>query len=148
MKRPRLRFTVRRLMIAVAILALSLRAILWVAEMRTRSAAHHRRAIEFVLITARSGSVVHTKDGRRVDRYENENRRREDAWARQLAEKYWHLSNYPWLAVEPDPPRPEPLAHPRSAFELPEEDARPWWDQGSDPPAWTFLWTWPQNRWW
>jgi hypothetical protein len=132
-------------MIAVAILALSLWAILWVVEMRARSAAHRRRAFDFAVMTARSGSLVQMSNGRWVDRYENENTRLMDAWALRMAEKYWHLSDYPWLPVEPDPPPPERLAHPRTAFELPEKK----WngllvgERGSRPPAWTFLWTWP-----
>ena len=55
MKRPRLRFTVRRLMIAVAILALSISAVRWVVEMRARSIAHYLRAEDFAVMTMRSG---------------------------------------------------------------------------------------------
>jgi hypothetical protein len=135
-------------MMAVVILALSLRAIFWVVEMRTRSAAHRQRAWEFALMRACVASFVPMNDGRWVDRYEDENTRLRDAWARRMSEKYWHLSDYPWLAVEPDPPPPERLAHPRTAFELPELE----WngllvgERGSRPPAWTFLWTWPWGK--
>src|SRR6516162_3210080 len=114
------RFTVRRLMVAVAILPLSLRAILWVVEMRTRSALYDRRAFEFAHSTARSGSIALTKDGREVNLYDDENDWLHDAWACTMAKKYWRLSDYPWLPVEPDPPPPERLAHPRRAVDLPE----------------------------
>ncbi len=140
MKPPR--YTVRRLMVAVAILALSLRAILWLVEMRTRSAAYQRRAWEIGLMTARSGSGILTSDGRWVGIGEDENTRLHDAWACKLAEKYWRLSDYPWLPVEPDPPPPERLAQPRRAIDLPAEMESDCWDRGSRPPAWTFLWTW------
>jgi hypothetical protein len=86
MRRPRL--TIRRLMVVVAILALSLRSILWVVEMRTRSATYARRAFEFGLMSARSGSFVKTKDGRWVNRYDDENDWLRDGWACKLAEKY------------------------------------------------------------
>jgi hypothetical protein len=137
MKLPRVRFTVRRLMIVVAVLAVGFGAIKWVAEMRARSADYRRRAFEFVLLALRRGSMVHTDDGRWVDRYEDENVRRHDEWARRMEAKYLRLSYYPWLAAEPDPPPPKPLAHPRNPFALPE--ALP--IERPRRPAWTFLWT-------
>jgi hypothetical protein len=133
-------------MITVAILAPGFTAIKWVAEMRTRSAAYRRRASEFAAVTGRMVSWTRTPDGKWYDRYENENDRLMDAWAWPLVAKYLRLSDYPWLEAEPDPPPPEPSAHPRGARELPERrdsvvtsgfeilDPRP--------PAWTFLWTW------
>jgi hypothetical protein len=143
MRWPRPRFTVRRLMIAVAILAIGFGAIKWVAEMRARSSDYRRRAIEFERRTLRRGSLVRTDDGRWVDRFDNENDRLGDDWARRMAAKYERLSYCPWLATEPDPPPPLPLAHPRSARELPGLD---YWNVTSvydlRPPAWTFLWTW------
>ena len=154
MKLPRVRFTVRRMMVAVAIVALSLGAIRWVVEMRHRSAAYQRRALEYaVSIRCSTGILVRMPDGRWVDRYryQDENDRRDDAWARQLAAKYRRLSYTPWLAAGPDPPRPVRLAHPRNAFELPakvitEVDVdQPSWDWVERPPAWTFLWTWPRR---
>jgi hypothetical protein len=148
MRRPRLRFTVRRLMIAVAILALSIRSITWVVELRTRSGTYARRAEEYARSTGRAGSWTTTQDGRVVDLYEDENSRLRDVWACKMAEKYWRLSDYPWLPVEPDIPPPEPLAHPRNAFELPEKTKSEsgCWNPYPRPPDWTFLWTW--RRWW
>jgi hypothetical protein len=78
---PRPRFTARRLIVAIAILALVFGAIAWVAEMRARSAAHRRRAIGFSMSTMRRGRVVYTPDGRWVDSYDNENDLLRDAWA-------------------------------------------------------------------
>ena len=143
MRLPRVRFTVRRLMVAVAVFAVGFGGVAWVASMRALSAAYERRAEEFQLLTARMGSMVTTPDGRWVSRYDDENDLLSDAWAMRLAVKYQRLSYYPWLAVEPDLPPPEPLAHPRSARDVPERDdspARSFF--GSRPPAWTFPWTW------
>jgi hypothetical protein len=147
MRRPRLRFTVRWLMIAVAIIALSISSVRWVVEMRARSIAHYQRAEDFVVMTMRSGSLVTMPDGRVIDRYEDENDRIIDAWALPLARKYRRLSHYPWLPVEPDPPLPKLLDHPKSAFDLPAKvrtydlDSEPYWARDPRPPAWTFLWT-------
>jgi hypothetical protein len=142
MRWPRRRFTVQRLMITVAILAIGFGAIGWIAEMRARSAAYWLQYCELAMSTARCGSFAPTADGRLVNVYDDENDRLRDAWAWRMAAKYLHLSYYPWLAVEPDPPPPRPLAHPRSALELPapDESVRTW-VRDSRPPAWTFLWT-------
>lgn len=146
-KWPRVRFTVRRLMIAVAILALTIRAVVWVGEMRKLSAEYERRAFEFGLSTARLRSGVQRSDGSMASRYDDENNYREDAWACKLAEKYWRLSDYPWLPVEPDPPPPRPLPHPRRGVDLPAEMECHCYGRKDDPPAWTFLWSRRQPRW-
>jgi hypothetical protein len=142
---PRVRFTVRRLMVAVAVAAIGFGSIAWVIRMRTLSADYRRRAKEFERLTFRIGSTVKTPDGRLVNPHDDENNQLRNAWAWPLAARYLRLSYYPWLAVEPDPPPPERLARPRSALDLPEPDhslAR--WYYGSPPPPWTFLWT---GRW-
>jgi hypothetical protein len=143
MRWPRPRFTVRRLMLAVAILAIGFGAIKWVAEMRARSSAYRRRAIEFERRTLRRSSLVRTADGRLVDRFDNENTWLGDDWARRMAAKYERLSYDPWLTAEPDPQPPLPLAHPRSARELPARDYSATTSlRVLRPPTWTFLWTW------
>jgi hypothetical protein len=145
MKWPRLRFTVRRLMIAVAILALSIRTITWVGEMRTRSAEYEKRASKFGWMTSHAGSGGTWSNRGWVGIGENENTHRQDEWACKLAEKYWRLSDYPWLPVEPDPPPPARLDHPRSAIDIPDWKPCGCWNRPNEPPAWTFLWTW--RRW-
>jgi hypothetical protein len=133
-------------MIAIVILAIGLGAIKWIVETRARSAAYQRRAYEFRLSTLRHGSTVRTADGRSVSIYENENNWLRDDWAWRLAAKYRRLSYYPWLTAEPDPPPPRPLAHPRSALDLPERDfSLAESVRALRPPAWTFLWTWPRQ---
>jgi hypothetical protein len=144
MRWPRPRFTVRRLMIAIAILALGLGTGSWVARMRARSAAYWQRAVYFNVHTCMDGSSVKTTDGRWVFSCETENDRRQDKWARGMAAKYLRLSYYPWLNAELDPPPPRKRPFPRSARELPppdDSDLRSL--QRMHPPAWTFLWTWP-----
>ena len=67
-----------------------------------------------------------------------------NAWAYKMAVKYRRLSYYPWLPVEPDLPRPDPLAKYQYVFNcsLPIEE-NPWPRYGNiRPPAWTFLWAW------
>jgi hypothetical protein len=136
-------------MITVAILAIGFGAIKWVTEMRARSDAYHRRAFLFHLSTFRDGNSVMTADGRFVNGYDNENDQLMDAWALRMAAKYLRLSYYPWLAAEPDPPPPQPLAHPRRARELPERDDSVLRSvQALRPPAWTFLWTWRRRGSW
>jgi hypothetical protein len=143
MRWTRPRFTVRGLMIAVAILAVAFGAISWVARMRERSSAYRRRASEYWALTLRMGSLVRTADGRWVDRYEDENDRIMDARARRMEEKYLRLSYYPWQTAEPDPPPPPPLANPRPALDLPGEEMTAVTSVPvRGPPAWTFLWTW------
>jgi hypothetical protein len=147
MKMPRPRFTTRRLMVAVAIVALSMGTGLWVIEMRARSASYLKRAFEFHGQTLRVGST-YTKDGRRFRIGEDENTQLQDEWARKLARKYRRLSDYPWLPVDPDPLPPERLAHPRAAAGVPVQWLQEEWDYSmvdsvySNSPWWTFLWTW------
>jgi hypothetical protein len=142
MRIPRPRFTVRRMMVGLVVIAPSLRSILWVVEMRTKSVAYESRAQSFAWMTAHAGSGTFTSDGRFINIWEDENTWLQDAWACKLAEKYWRLSDYPWLPAEPDPPPPEPLAHPRRAIDLPAGIQTGCLSRASRPPAWTFLWTW------
>jgi hypothetical protein len=73
MKWPRPRFTVRRVMVAVAILAVLIRSTLWFVEMRTWSVEYNRRAFEFGLMTYKMSSGRLTSDGRWVCMYDDEN---------------------------------------------------------------------------
>jgi hypothetical protein len=140
---PRPRFTVRRLMVAIAILALVFGAISWVSEMRARSADFRRRAFGFEMSTRRAGSLAQAPDGRWVQAFDDENDLLDDAWAWRMAAKYHRLSYYPWLAAEPDPPPPQYLAHPRRALDMPARDGSASRSvRGLRPPCWTFLWTW------
>ena len=130
-------------MIAVAILAAVFAATSWVVEMRDRAGEYRRRALEFHVAAMHMGSRTETADGRWVGLWDDENSRLQDEWAWRLEAKYMRLSYYPWKDAGADPPPPQPLAHPRSALVLPEQDfstSNAVFD--SRPPAWTFLWTW------
>jgi hypothetical protein len=146
MRLPRPRFTVCRLLIAVAIVGLLMGAGRWVVEMRTRSAAYRERAYAFLGMTGQVfGSYVRANDGGHVNVYDNENTYIQYAWAREMVYKYRRLADRPWLTAEPDPPRPGRLAHPRPAVECPAElrsrgpSIR--WCLEPVYPWWTFPWT-------
>ncbi len=157
----RARFTVRRLMVAVAILGLLLGLCRWLVVMRTRSAAYQKIAFQFAQYPshARIGHNWHvtTSDGRVINYHEDENFWIQHAWGTRLANKYWKLSLRPWLAAGPDPPRPEPLARPRAAVDCPAEltlsgsyrcdwCAPNSWALDAVYPWWTIPWTWPPER--
>ncbi len=133
MRRPRLQISVRRLIIAVGIIALAI-------AMRRQSDAFHQRAEAYAWIAFHHGSSV-LENGRWVD--SDPATRVRDAWARAMAEKYWRLSDYPWLPVEPDPPPPpEARSHLTRALEPARVDTPKWSLRSTRPPAWTLLWTW------
>jgi hypothetical protein len=143
--RIRPRFTVRSLMIVVAMVGILLGSSLWVIEMRTRSAAYRKRAREFGDMTCRDGSNFFLmEDRRRINLYENENTFIINEWAYKLAEKYCRLADRPWSPVDPDQPRPKLLAHPRGALDLPADYPSWHWYREPVSPWWTFPWTWRQ----
>jgi hypothetical protein len=85
---PRVRFTVRRMTLVVAVLAV----VVWGARMWQVSAAHQRRAMFHSLLAWR---------------YARQPMR---PWLASrhaaLASKYRRAARYPWLPVEPNPPEP------------------------------------------
>jgi hypothetical protein len=158
LSRIRPRFTVRRLMVVVAIVGL----LLWLVVMRTRSAAYQRIAFQFAQYPGHCSPNGHawyvkTSDERIINYHEDENFWLQHAWATRLANKYWKLSLRPWLAAGPDPPRPEPLAHPRAPADCPAEltlgssyedgwCAPNSWCLAPVYPWWTIPWTWPPEQ--
>jgi hypothetical protein len=129
------------MMVATGIIAILLGGFAWIGRMRQRSAAYERRAQAYAWMTFHSGSGV-LIDGEWVER--DPVVRVRDAWARKMAEKYWNLSDYPWLPAGRDPsPPPEALldltdtGDPRS-----EAYMAKWSLRHTDPPSWTLLWTW------
>jgi hypothetical protein len=91
MRLPSLRFTVRRLMVAVAIAGIGLSLVAWMAR---RSATFHAKAA-LHLDLAFEASLDSRIDPRQVDYHGN------------LANKYASAARYPWLPVAPDQPEPE-----------------------------------------
>jgi hypothetical protein len=81
MKLPRVRFTVRRMMVAVAVLAL---AVGWWKQ-------GERRRARF-----RALAIVHLIEANEPTDYHG-----------RTAVKYMWATRYPWLPVAPDPPEPK-----------------------------------------
>jgi hypothetical protein len=102
MKLPRVRFTVRRMMVAVAIIGL----IFGVAEMMRRRARFANEAETWALladlfergrfISVHSPTDIVPKPPARFA-----------AYYRMMAEKYRVAARFPFLPVPPDPPEPE-----------------------------------------
>ncbi|MHB1557763.1 MAG: hypothetical protein ACYC61_09805 [Isosphaeraceae bacterium] len=139
MNLPRPRFTVRRLMFLIAIVAVSFGAISWVARMRARSYAYLGQAYYYEMLADHPDSGHILTSGRYA--HHNENYDIEQEWAWRMAAKYMRLSYYPWLDADPDPPL-QLLTHPRTALQLPAPDESLRASvRCMSPPAWTFLWT-------
>jgi hypothetical protein len=131
------------MMVATAVIALFLGGLVWTGRMRQRAADYRERAEAYAEIAFHSGSAV-IINGELVDA--DPSTRVRDAWVLKMAEKYWHLSDYPWLPVEADPPPPpEALSHLTETLEPPIKawNANANWSlRRTKAAAWTFLWTW------
>ena len=95
MRLPRVRFTVRRMMIAVAVVAL---AIGMVARSRQMSKIADRHAAQILehsqMMPLPNGAFAALLDNR-------------GEWHQAMVAKYRRVARFPWLPVEPDPPEPE-----------------------------------------
>ena len=111
MKLPRPRFTVRRLMIAVAIVASVFALIAYPNRIRA-----HRLDLATYHGNHLIGVTINTsyEDGRPIETYfredgspmpDSEFRIRQ--WHERLFVKYCEAALHPWLPVEPDPPEPK-----------------------------------------
>ena len=100
---PRVRFTVRRMMVAVAIVG----ATVAFGERRRRdfsALAEYHRAQQVVKVACSKGGFISEKRGGGMATDVDE---RADAWHRVLEPKYRYAARYPWLPVPPDPPEPQ-----------------------------------------
>jgi hypothetical protein len=103
-------YRLRTLLIAVAVAALGMGKIVGLARRREsylRQAAHHRKLsgealLNALLVDLRYHWVPSEPERAEMAAYE----RRGDFHA-ALQAKYERAARYPWLLVEPDPPRPE-----------------------------------------
>jgi hypothetical protein len=106
------RFTVRRMMVAVAIAGVLLAILAWVRDLHRRrtfyeaQAARYAEQEEIHLYAARVARAD-------FDRTRNKNYRGQvvtsliyAGFYRLLVEKYRHAARHPWESVEPDPPDP------------------------------------------
>ena len=122
--RSRARFTVRRLMVAVAVVAILSETGLTAARLWERSRIYRERVSEFGAIWADSdphgtfpfgvGAWADTNPNvalpvgvtaRDLESYRLRCWRRA-AWAEEMALKYDRAARYPWLHVAPDLPEP------------------------------------------
>ena len=97
------RMTTRRWMVAVAIIALGCAVLASLIE-RRRAYLIERRRERFARIADRHISVFLTPA--QVRDPERRSAERLD-WHGKMADKYLHAARYPWLPVEPDPPKPK-----------------------------------------
>jgi hypothetical protein len=104
MQLSRVHFTVRRLMVAVEILALALTVYAGIERRRARLqrvAQHHWEKVA-------TDSVVQADANRTIYRASPSFRDRQLAHHHvNLANKYANAARNPWLPVSPDPPEPE-----------------------------------------
>ena len=100
MRLLRVRFTVQRIMLAVAIVAVLLGGLrLWwlSADYRALAEVHHQKAEEVVRGTyAGPGGFYHVE-------WPSPNKE----YHLRLKAKYERAASRPWLPVEPDPPEPQ-----------------------------------------
>ena len=101
MKWRRPRFTVRRLMVAVAVAAVAFGSVSWIVRMRELSRHYAIRSEEYMRSLPGAGGTIFMKDGRCMDKYGDENSHNREAWAWRMGAKYRLLSFYPWRAVGP-----------------------------------------------
>ena len=95
---PRPQFTVRRLMVAVAIMGIVLLVTVERRDRFRRIAAHHQA--EFKKLVSRHPEIVygHPSDKPIIRRLE---------WHEPMRLKDERAARYPWLPVGPDPPDPK-----------------------------------------
>jgi hypothetical protein len=116
MRLPRLRFTVRRLMLVVALAAVTIWGAMW------QVSRHYSDRYWRIIATSSFRDLDdHRTAGRYLLRAQEEDAETA-SWLRELAKqvnsradmhaararKYQLASRYPWLPVEPDPPLPRP----------------------------------------
>jgi hypothetical protein len=110
MRLPRVRFTVRRIMTAVAVAACILGGI----RLQQLAAGYQERSSHFAhrMLMEKVGcyfdDVILDAAAREKSRrkYTDLSHRRYLRY-QSLGEKYERAARYPWLPVEPDPPEPE-----------------------------------------
>jgi hypothetical protein len=98
----RVRFTVRRLMVAVAVVAIVLGAIYVLASRRAR----------FLAIAPEHWDAIQEPFLKYYDVYLTPEQARQwaltrDGWHMAMSVRYGYAADHPWLPVAPDPPEPE-----------------------------------------
>jgi hypothetical protein len=97
------RFTVRRLMVAVAIVALGVAAVRLTLSMAALSDDYQRRALSHRIKVADDVFLMlRSPDDPRAGAW----LQRRKAYRGAMAEKWNRAALFPWLPVAPDPPEP------------------------------------------
>ena len=95
MRLPRFRFTVRRMMIAVAIVGVT------IGVLAVRRSAFLRRADHYHRV---SRSYIALQLPTPPGEFPDASYWRQIIWAGKMRAKYERAARYPWLPVAPDPP--------------------------------------------
>jgi hypothetical protein len=95
MRMPRVRFTVRRMLVTVAILGVLLGIAAWGAKLH-RLSRHYIDVSNYYEQHLDTHQWTAARDPERMRKYDTE-----------MMLKYRALGLTPWLPVEPDPPKPE-----------------------------------------
>jgi hypothetical protein len=105
MRLPRPRFTVRRLMVAVAVVGMVLGSGVEVVRrwllFRERAAQHAQLVMRGMCNNPMTGTTVPDFTPAEIEAL------RQSEYHRRLYLKYRDAASYPWLPVAPDPPEPE-----------------------------------------
>ncbi len=108
MSLPRLRFTVRAMMVAVAIVAAVLGLKRRMHDFSRRAEYHLLRADELAKGCVFGKMFRDDPDRSRASQHEAERQNfRVVAFHANLGVKYARAARYPWLSVAPDPPEPK-----------------------------------------
>jgi hypothetical protein len=108
MRMPRVRFSMRMMMVAVAVAGGACEAFVLMAK-RARLqeiAASHDHASNYMPLPS-GGARTQPPEVREAAVAFERLRMRRCLWHDELRAKYERLARYPWLPVEPDPPMPE-----------------------------------------
>ena len=107
MRVPRVRFTVRRLMVAVALLSLLL-GLVAQRERLLRLSSYHAEQSHLTMIVQQSNlpAAADAVGAQQPGAYLSPTPRSQ--WHTRMFMKYQASASRPWLPVEPDPPPPEP----------------------------------------
>jgi hypothetical protein len=109
MRVPRVRFTIRWLMIAVAVVGTVLGVVLERRSRFLRLADYHRSQIvgahRVQALMRNGGCVTFWMDAK--GRTVSSPQEAKDRWHTELSSKYVLAARCPWLPVESDPPEPE-----------------------------------------
>jgi hypothetical protein len=104
MRMPRFLFTLKRMMVAVAVVALAIAAVRWERSMEALSADYSQHALAHRAKVADDHFAMlrTSSDPRAAELFE-----RRKAYRRAMAEKWNRAALYPWVPVAPDPPEPK-----------------------------------------